>query len=289
MKESYKNIFLNLNSKNCIVDIDKYNRKINIMKESIANSDGYTRELLTFRFEVLQQQFDELQKCKTMSGADFKKHRRLIVGNLLDDRFHELIAQDVLTSRHQNMYRIDLTSNLPLVLAYAFNLNHSETFKKIKMLCDSKGVSVGYLSCSILSQARTEVLKCDVELGELWSFFPEIKKWMGDLYRESVDTDKCLVDCVSLTPYNQILSISADDEDIQLMTALSLKLVIAGQEMINDAIVDIDNLRRTSTAPPRIYSQYICGCIFVTYDEAPEMFTVVNSSGTEYYLPVEKF
>lgn len=289
MKESYKNIFLNLNSKNCIVDIDKYNRKINMMEESIASSDGYTRELLTFRFDVLQRQFDELEKCKTMSGAEFKKHRRLIIGNLLDDRFHELIAQDVLTTRHPNMYRIDLTSNLPLVLAYAFNLNHSETFKKIKMLCDSKEVSVGYLSCSILSQARTEVLKCNVELGELWEFFPEIKRWMGELYRDSVESDKCLVDCVSLTPYNQTLAISADDEDIQLMTALSLKLVLAGQEMINDAIVDIDELKKTSPTPPRIYSQYICGCMFGTHNEVPEMLTVVNSSGTEYYLPVDKF
>ncbi len=289
MNKEYKNLSFNMNTKKVKVSEAKYNKAVERLEASVANSDGHMQAVYKSRLETLKKQYRFNNSVIDLSAQDYRQARRDMIRDLIGDNMCSLILEDCLELTPQRMYKIDLTYSLPLVLAYTFNLKVSDVMHRLDVLSTQSGIPVDCISASLMSHTCDESIPCDLKLGLLWTVFPEIKTFLGDLCRESNERKLCLVDCVSSTTFNSLLNISIDDEETQLLTALSLKLLLNAEDIIESCVLWItDPIRLRNENKVGFVSKYLGGVIMNTTYFEHDYAIVKNLSGMEFVVKLER-
>lgn len=268
----YKDIYLNINSKTFSFDETKYKAKIEELQDLMSVRSGIEYELLEYKYNMINKQYDDYLSTKNLSKKELMRRRRDEIGDLLDDKHHHLIRNNLLSSRHEFLYDVDLSDKLDIVIAYTFNVKLSVVRDKLRFVCNKYGVSLEYMSRSLLCQDDLYYIDNCIPFRELWNLIPEVRLFLEDIIKVKLNTNVSLIDCVCSTKYTDF--IRCEDESEEFITAFTLKLLLGASEMIRYFLENFETTRRDENLPCTIYSQYLCGFVIGSIRELDCRFKI---------------
>lgn len=276
-KVRYKDIYLNINNRSLEIDETKYKNKVEELKSMLSVSTGIDRELMEYDLNILEKQFKDYDSVKHLSKKELMRRRRDEIGDLLDDKHHALIRNNLLTKRHLYLYDVSLSDKLDLVISYTFNVPVNIVREKLRFLCSKYNVTLEYISKALLCQDDLYYIDSPIPFKELWILIPEIRAFVEDIMKKKMDSSGSLLDMIDSIRYSEI--ITCEDESEELITAFTLKLILGASEMIRSCLEDFETERRNTGLPCMIYSQYLCGFV-VGYDrEVDCRFSLYTKTG----------
>lgn len=276
-KVKYKDIYLNINSRSLEIDENKYNDKVEELTNLINISAGIDRELLDYNLNLLKKQFDDYKSVRHLSKKELMRRRRDEIGDLLDDKHHALIRNNLLVSRHRYLYDVDLSDKLDVVIAYTFNVPVNLVREKLRLLCSKYDITLEYMSRALLCQDDLYYIDSSVPFKELWSLIPEIRLFIEDILKKKLDTNTSLMDSINQTKYSDI--IRCENESEELITAFTLKLLLGASDIIKSCLEDFETERRRLGTASMIYSQYLCGFVVGYETEVDCKFSLYTEAG----------
>lgn len=273
----YKDIYLNINSRSLEIDEKKYERKVEELRSLINISSGIDRELLDYNLNLLVKQFDDYNSVKHLSKKELMRRRRDEIGDLLDDKHHALIRNNLLVNRHRFLYDVDLSDKLDVVIAYTFNVPVSIVRNKLRLLCNKYDISLEFMSRALLCHDDLYYIDSAIPFKELWSIIPEIREFVEDILKKKLDNKTSLMDNINSTKYSEI--IRCDNESEELITAFTLKLLLGASEIIKTCLEEFETEKRRMGTASMIYSQYLCGFVVGYEHESDCKFSLYTEAG----------
>lgn len=287
MSAKYNKLKVNINSKKVIADDSKVSAHLqSLLVQCGTCEDEILKQLYVYKYRCVEEQYKKSIEDKSLGSYDYKVNRCVTIGEIVDDKYAEIVRNNLLASAHPIMYVVDFTSRLDILISCAFGIPLDVVTNGLNLLCKSHGYSLEYLSYCILANSCDEELECDIRLSEIWGLFPQIKSYLSGLCEEAESSNRGLLQCVSGSDYTTYYSNLDCDPLSEVVSAFNLKLILVAQNYIKDLIVDFNDYK--DVCQGLLYNQFMLGCVFGSCTEIDVVSVFGTLRGTSIPVPIRR-